>query len=377
MLVDYSDSEEDEPEEEKAAAAAAEAQGDGATETAAPIVAASAAPPPSKKQKVEINLQSLLQKHDAPPLPFDALPADFFDSGAGAREPDAGEARGSDGDTKRSRGWAVLSSMLPPPKNVAGSGSGSGGAGSGTGKLPAASTSSLYHRAQPLHRPTPATGGCHSNSDTAPARELPTTSVSVASAAAVGAAAPPPPPMLPSAAAAASSSLVPKLRTAMYDVVDDDDDGARHPRDARMADGGGGALLGPALGPAPPPPLAGGTGGSGAHPYRNAYPPAPFGHVDEEHMVAVSQDDLRRAMGPSQRFDYAVPPPPQEVKVAASVWSRSSGQTEQTYQASGMQKRKNQINKLAAEAATRAPQLQQQRAQGTKTKKETAAKYGW
>ena len=94
MLVDYSDS-----EDEEAAAPAA------ATEPALP-----AAAPPAKRAKKEINLQSLLQRHDAS-LPFEEagkLPADFFDSER-VREPDAGE---DDAPQAAMRGWAALSSLL-------------------------------------------------------------------------------------------------------------------------------------------------------------------------------------------------------------------------------------------------------------------------
>ena len=130
--------------------------------------------------------------------------------------------------------------------------------------------------------------------------------------------------------------------------------------------------LGPAVGPALPGPAL--PGGDDAY---SAYAEMPFFDGDPSKVVSVSQDELRRAMGHAKQYEAALPPPPKEAKVAANVWSRSTGVIEQQYQASTGQKRKNQIQTLASQAAAKAPMLQQQRASGLKTKKETAAKYGW
>ena len=63
--------------------------------------------------------------------------------------------------------------------------------------------------------------------------------------------------------------------------------------------------------------------------------------------------------------------------IAANSWNRSTGAVEQQYTASVMQKRKHQINSLAAEAAERSVEFAQRRGSNFKTKAETQAKYGW
>ena len=92
-------------------------------------------------------------------------------------------------------------------------------------------------------------------------------------------------------------------------------------------------------------------------------------------MVSVSQDEMRAAFGPTRQ--YEVPAPPQEVKIAAEFWNRSSGSKESTYQPSRLQKRKHQINSLAFDCKERSAELQARAAQGFKTKAQTMAKYGW
>ena len=74
---------------------------------------------------------------------------------------------------------------------------------------------------------------------------------------------------------------------------------------------------------------------------------------------------------------YEVPAPPQEVKIAAEFWNRSSGSKESTYQPSRLQKRKHQINSLAAQCAEQRVELEQRMRHGSKSKAQTAAKYGW
>ena len=92
-------------------------------------------------------------------------------------------------------------------------------------------------------------------------------------------------------------------------------------------------------------------------------------------MVSVSQDEMRAAFGPARQ--YEVPAPPQEVKIAAEFWNRSSGSKESTYQPSRLQKRKHQINSLAAQCAEQRVELEQRMRHGSKSKAQTAAKYGW
>jgi proline-rich protein PRCC len=80
-------------------------------------------------------------------------------------------------------------------------------------------------------------------------------------------------------------------------------------------------------------------------------------------------------MGPARQF--AVPAPKEEVKISANFWSRQSGSVETSYQPSRMQKRKHQINSLAADCAAKRSELEQRRSQGFQTKAQTQAKYGW
>ena len=56
---------------------------------------------------------------------------------------------------------------------------------------------------------------------------------------------------------------------------------------------------------------------------------------------------------------------------------RSSGSKESTYQPSRLQKRKHQINSLAAQCAEQRVELEQRMRHGSKSKAQTAAKYGW
>ena len=67
----------------------------------------------------------------------------------------------------------------------------------------------------------------------------------------------------------------------------------------------------------------------------------------------------------------------QDVKIAATFWSRTSGAVEQQYKASSLQKRKHQINSLAADAMAKQSEVAARSSKGMKSKKETAAKYGW
>ena len=108
--------------------------------------------------------------------------------------------------------------------------------------------------------------------------------------------------------------------------------------------------------------------------YGGASMPADF---DPSQVVELDADAMARGVGAAKQYDFVVPPPREEVKIAANVWSRTSGQVEQQYKASSTQKRKNQINSLAAEAATRSHEVYARGSKGMKSKKETAAKYGW
>ena len=339
MLVDYSDS-----DEEEAAPAAPPA--------AAP--AASSSAPPAKKARKEINLQSLLQKHDAP-LPFEEaahLPADFFDS-ARVREPDAGEAGA---EAPAARGWAALSSILPAPKNQAKKG--------GSGKK---DPGALFRNAKPIKR------GETSASD-APSRQPATVSTSAPLPAADDDEPEPAtveqPPM-PEPSHAAGPSLLPRMRVGMYDEPDPDDPDVL----AAAAAASGGITYdlpaGPSVGPSEAVAEAAYGGDIGG-----AYGEMPH-DVDESNVVDVSVDALRKAIGPARQYDFGIPKPKEEVKIAANFWSRTSGAVEATHKPSTLQKRKNQINSLAANAAARSSEIKASGSKGMKSKKETAAKYGW
>ena len=368
MLVDYSDSEEDEAEGASAAPS-----------TALPPPAPAPRPPPpaptgppAKKQKKEINLQSLLSKNDAA-LPFEAagqLPADFFDS-ARVREPDAGEDQ-SQQDEPPARGWAALSSMLPAPKNVPKAGASR------------VDPSALFRNAKPLKRPGAGAGasGASASTSTAPPApvdgDAPSASglgsllgsglgddddddddaVGGAGAFGLGGAIVPP----------AAAALLPRINVGMYAASASEDTSAAAETSLTYELPAGPAPMGPSAGAAEA--AYGAVGGGG---YGEIMPT----DVDESQMVEVNADALLKAMGPAKQYDFMVPAPKQEVKIAASFWSRSSGEKETQYKASTLQKRKHQINSLAADAAVRSAEILAKGSKGLKSKKETAAKYGW
>jgi hypothetical protein len=355
MLVDYSDSED---EDEHGAVAPAAAAVTAPSLPAAEQPSAAAEGPPAKKSRVEINLQSLLQRNDAA-LPFEEagkLPDDFFDPLPSSREEDAGEER-----PQGARGWAALSSLLPAPKNKPKSGK---------------SVSSLYRNAQPLRRPAAAStvsgGVCGSRSAAAAQAPVPVPVPVPVGASEAGEPDPAPLPSMGDAGAHEAggalpgASLLPKVRMGMYDdVVAAPSDAAGSSEPQLTYDD---APAGPVLGPAMPP--------ADDEPYANAYG-GPPPHIDEGQVVSVSQDDMLKAMGPAKQYDFGIPQPTQDVKIAASFWSRSSGGVEQQYKASSLQKRKHQINSLAADAMARQSEIAARASKGMKSKKETAAKYGW
>jgi hypothetical protein len=374
-LVDYSDSEDEDPAPgaaptmapppakivQPAPPAAARA---GASSTA------DAPEPPAKRAKKPINLAHLLRKNDAE-LPFDEvshLPADFFDNTP--REPDAGEATA--GAEAPTRGWAALSAMLPAPKNQQKSGK--------------SSAALLYSRAQPLHRKASAAAAVEpassSSSSSLPVVASSAARDSEASGVCVGAAssyagmrADEVDERAASATGAHSGvaavpagapSLLPQLRPGLYDPVAEPEPEPAAP--GMMYEAPVGPAMGPAVGLYP-----GVDDGAGAY----AEAPAYYEGMDEANTVSVSQDELRRAMGAQKQYDFMVPPPKEEVKIAATVWNRQTGGMEQQYQASSTQKRKHQITALAADAAMRSAEITARGSKGLKSKKETAAKYGW
>jgi proline-rich protein PRCC len=359
MLVAYSDSEDEDQEPASAPAPPPP------TQPSAP------AEPPAKKARKEINLQALLQKHDVA-LPFEAaskLPADFFDSGP-AREADAGELKERVSGTS---GWAALSSLLPPPKN--------------TSKVSKAST--LYANAKPLNRGTakaasrPSAGAAASSEPAGPSvvgSVGPSPSAAVGSCSAVGdeTSAPLGGELFgsqdadeadPGVGTGQVSALRPRVVTDMYGESSPQPATAAGPQQPVAL--GLGPELGPAMGPSLP--------GDGTAGYAElGYPEAGMGYPDlsEGKVVDVSQADLRKALGAAKQYEFT-PAPKQEVAIAASFWSRKTGTVESQYQASSLQKRKHQINSLAADAAQQAAVIAANGAKTNKSKAQTAAKYGW
>ena len=92
-------------------------------------------------------------------------------------------------------------------------------------------------------------------------------------------------------------------------------------------------------------------------------------------MVSISQDALRRSIGPARHFE--VERPPEEVKIAASFWDRKTGAVQQHYEPNSTQRRKHQINHLAHQAQQNAETLKNRSSQGLLSKAQVKAKYGW
>ncbi len=347
-LVAYSDSEDGSDDEARASAPAAP-----------PALHPAVEQPPAKRAKKSINLQQLLSRNDAA-IPFEQaskLPDDFFEQPK--IEEDAGEAA----TAAPSRGWAALSSMLPPPKNA---------------PKAKASSSSFYQNAKALRKPeagaSGAAAGASSSSAATPHAQAPLVGgVEDEDAADVGGC------CFGAACSSAGgggvaysvgagASLAPKLMTSMYEesagpaaqAGADSSVTAAYP-DAAAGGAGGGYLYSAPVGPSAPPGGAGLTYG--------------MDEVSEDKMVSVSLDQMRRNTGAVR--DYSLEAPKEEVKIAAHVWNRTTGAVESQYKASSTSKRKHQINSLAAEAAAKAPQLAMAKSSGYKSKAETAAKYGW
>eukprot|EP00325_Prymnesiales_sp_UTEX-LB-985_P026925 CAMPEP_0174726758 /NCGR_PEP_ID=MMETSP1094-20130205/48454_1 /TAXON_ID=156173 /ORGANISM="Chrysochromulina brevifilum, Strain UTEX LB 985" /LENGTH=359 /DNA_ID=CAMNT_0015928381 /DNA_START=14 /DNA_END=1093 /DNA_ORIENTATION=- len=359
MLVDYSDSDDDE-----AAAPAVASPAPPTPATAALLPPPHAiAEPPAKKVRKEINLQHLLQRQGVA-LPFEDaknLPDDFFDI-APTREEDAGDK------PTATRGWAALSSMLPAPKNA--------------GKKSSSLSNSLYANAKPLNRaptasaakpssmplertapashPTPAVVG---PTGAAPCTSSPHASSSVGDAGDGSDAASDPaqrsqPPL---------ATLRPRLNTSMYDVQPDPEEPVTGSVTGSVT-GAGGMMYEQPAGPVMGPQVV----EDGAF---EGYAEPGFDMSDGK-VMDISQADLRKVMGDAKQYDFAPAPQP-EVKIAANFWNRSSGAVEAHYQPSSLQKRKHQINSLAADAAARAAEIAARGSKGMKSKAETAAKYGW
>ena len=361
-LVAYSDSEDDEPGADSAPPAVPVAPP--AASTSLPTAA-----PPAKRPRMEVDLQALLQKHDVA-LPFEEaakLPADFFDGGSTAIEPDAGKSAPKGGG-----GWSALSSLLPAPKNA--------------GKVGVKSASSLFANAKPLVRKasaaaaapsvSPAEIGGAGPSGATWAEEEPgltrltgltglTTAADEPYAHASGSRL--------AAPTAAPQLLRPTVHTSLYESA------------PPACTGLSSAALTAApdvelsydvpAGPARGPPVD--SVDSAVEGYDEAV--AGYGGYDLSNgrVVDVDPAALRKIIGQSRQYDFVAPPPPQETKIAANFWSRTSGDVVQQYQPSSLQKRKHQINSLAAQAAAQASDVALRSSKSMKSKKETAAKYGW
>ena len=360
MLVDYSDS--DEEEEETGGAAPAPAPAPVAVPAPAPAPATVALPPPQqqKPQRKQINLGQLLQRNDQE-LPFDVsekvsssarpaltqsrvlrvlglvahthlsrsqLPAGFFDT---AVEPDAGEPE--DADVPAVKGWAALSALLPAPKVASKPSSGA----------------SLYNRAQKLGAPKAP------KKTAVPALQVDPNAPAPPPPAAAAVAAPPP------RAGPSSSSLRPRIDTSMY--------ASSEPPTSAAGAAEPPAAMSTTYDVAPGPQLP----DMAAEQFAAA---AEMAGVDASKVVSISQDTLKRSIRPANEYAIA-PKDAEEVKVTAKFFNRSTGGIETSYQPSKLQKRKHQINSLAAECAANSVELAQRRSAGFKTKQETQAKYGW
>eukprot|EP00908_Phaeocystis_cordata_P026198 Transcript_8666.p3 GENE.Transcript_8666~~Transcript_8666.p3 ORF type:complete len:193 (-),score=77.96 Transcript_8666:189-767(-) len=164
-------------------------------------------------------------------------------------------------------------------------------------------------------------------------------------------------------ASSAGSSLRPRIDTSMYATSDE-------PAGASS----GAAAVGPArpvydVAPGPQLPTA------ADYEAQRFAAAADMAGIDSSQVISVSQDVLKRSMAGA--FDAQKPPDEEQIKVQAKFYNRSTGEVTTTYQPNKLQKRKHQINSLAAEAAARSVELAQRRGTHTKTKAETAAKYGW
>jgi len=327
MLVSYSDSE---GEEEESAPAPP------------PAASSSSAAAPFGKRDVSLNaLQRTgqLGASGAPAAKRQALPSGFFEvapppemepdaSGADIPPPRAAPPRA--GSAAPGRGWAGLSALLPPPSR-------------------------------------PAAGAFASADDVLSA---------------VGSA--PRATRLPPPIHGAGASV--KVRSDLYGGGGSGGSGAASSHAAGDADAAGGEASSALEASAVTESYASygaGLGGGGGNGGYGGYGPAPPPELPDDFLeaassggvVSVSQDALRAA-GASHA--YQPEQAPQEVKIAASFWNRKTGAVE----ASGggvsrLQKKKHQINSLAAAAQTNSASLAQMSAQGRKSKAATAAKYGW
>jgi len=104
--------------------------------------------------------------------------------------------------------------------------------------------------------------------------------------------------------------------------------------------------------------------------------PADFLEAERnEKVISISQDALKRSMGPARQ--YEIPKPAEDVTISANFYNRGSGELEQSYKPNKMQKRKHQINSLAFDCAAKSSELAMRASHGIKTKQQTQAKYGW
>eukprot|EP00962_Isochrysis_galbana_P041484 scaffold15248_cov115-Isochrysis_galbana.AAC.2 len=332
MLVDYSDS-------------------DGEAEAPAPAPPAAAAPARrAAPVKREVSLAALQQTGQLPPGFFETAPAEVeADAGGGEVErprvpaPKAGSAAPS-------RGWAGLSAVLPPPSQPSRGQFGSASdvlAAVGRGDRPATRPAAL-----PSAAPTPPAGsfGCGVRVHT-----------DMYAAGSQGG---------PSSSGTGDTGGGVVAGSEATDVT--------YSYEAYTAGFGAGdaGRSGSAVGPAPPLMYSAGGGGgrSGGHEV-----PADYYEAAAQGggaVVTLSQDQLKRAIGPAR--PHEVPTPASEVHISASFWNRKTGQIEAGGpKPSKLQKRKHQINTLAAESMQRAHELSAAQASGRQAKQTTAKKYGW
>ena len=98
----------------------------------------------------------------------------------------------------------------------------------------------------------------------------------------------------------------------------------------------------------------------------------PHDHPAITHSLSLNE---LRAAGPDRAFEIAAPS--NEVKVSATFWSRSTGSVQHSAQPSRVQKRKHQINSLAAAAAAQEAELRQRNASNNNHRRNTRQRGGF
>ncbi len=97
----------------------------------------------------------------------------------------------------------------------------------------------------------------------------------------------------------------------------------------------------------------------------------PHDHPAVTHSLSLNE---LRAAGPDRAIEIVAPS--NEVKVSATFWSRSTGSVQTSAQPSRVQKRKHQINSLAAAAAAQEAELRQRNSSNNNHRRKMRQLYG-